>query len=287
MKEYGRLVDRLAAIRNQLNNALNQAKGERQSPWQDFLADFASELAPWNKLSAFPKLNAMSGGVPDVEAELLAARQQFRGVLDAQRSHFAALMSWARRSGIQVDVVGAAAQKTAARLKGRKAQSDPLELALRQTLQRIGRLVRDRSDPCAEAVRGWFRSSGFLPVKRLQQVLLQPPRKPVRLPIQREAPRTLCAWLRAARRPPPPMGELHRIRSGSKGRFPPPQSTGGETFLFAARSAKRMPKTGKICTNALLFGDIVLYLSTITQAVAYRRIFYEMYVLRVHGEQGH
>ena len=157
VKEYGRLVDRLAAIRNQLNNALNQAKGERQSPWQDFLADFASELAPWNKLSAFPKLNAMSGGVPDVEAELLAARQQFRGVLDAQRSHFAALMSWARRSGIQVDVVGAAAQKTAARLKGRKAQSDPLELALRQTLQRIGRLVRDRSDPCAEAVRGWFK----------------------------------------------------------------------------------------------------------------------------------
>ena len=41
--------------------------------------------------------------------------------------------------------------------------------------------------------------------------------------------------------------------------------------LFAARSAKRMPKTGKICTNALLFGDIVLYLSSITQAVAYRR----------------
>lgn len=157
LEEYSRLVSRLYALRERIINALKQARDDRNSPWKSLWSEVGDGFKPWMYLKRFPKLNQMSGGVPDALEELQKTMEQLVSVAKGRQDHFKAVMSWAESIGDKVDVLGVIATEESIRAEKRTpGRYDGRELALRMVLQRVARVVRDRADDCANAVREWF-----------------------------------------------------------------------------------------------------------------------------------
>lgn len=157
------LINRLYAIRQQLKNALVQAEKDNGSVWKKLNADTAPFWHSWDKLQNFPKLNQLTGGVPDVKKELETAQGLFHLLVSAQRRHFEKICAWAKQQGKPLapfDVLQAAEDRA---LKKRPLASQDNEkqitsgeLALRRLLHRVGNIVRLHNDEYAESVRKWF-----------------------------------------------------------------------------------------------------------------------------------
>lgn len=161
VEECSLLTNRLFAVREQIINALRQAQEDNLSIWKNLYAEVKDDFDAWNKLQRLPKLNQMSGGVPNANALLEETMIRFKFILQAQNEHYETIMSWAESSGIRIDVLDAVATEERSRLQKRKGlQDNAEELGLRRVLQRVAGLVRNRHDACAEAVRQWFEAEG-------------------------------------------------------------------------------------------------------------------------------
>lgn len=157
LEAYSRVVNRLYALREQIINALKQAKEDRNSPWKSLWSEVQCDFKSWMRLERLPKLNQMSGGVPHVGEELQQTMERFISVNEERSKHFEMVMAWAQSTGDNVDVLESiAAQERIRADKRSPGQYDGQELALRRVLQRIAHVVRDRTDGCADAVRCWF-----------------------------------------------------------------------------------------------------------------------------------
>lgn len=157
IEECGRIVNRLFAIKEQIVNALRQAEEDKASRWNTLWSEVKGEFAPWEKLIRLPKLNGMSGGVPSAQDELDAILARYETVARGEVAHFDAVMEWATKAGAEGDVLVKLAETEQQRADQRApGKYDGRELALRRVLQRVARVVRDRSDACAEDLRQWF-----------------------------------------------------------------------------------------------------------------------------------
>lgn len=157
IEECGRIVNRLFAIKEQIVNALRQAEEDKASRWNTLWSEVKGEFAPWEKLIRLPKLNGMSGGVPPAQEELDAISNRYETVARGAAAHFDALMKWAAKTGAEGNVLVKLSETEQQRADRRApGKYDGRELALRLVLQRFARVVRDRSDACAEDVRQWF-----------------------------------------------------------------------------------------------------------------------------------
>ena len=157
IEECSRIVNRLYAIREQIVNALRQAEDDKASRWNTLWSEVKAEFAPWEKLIRLPKLNGMSGGVPPAQDELETILARYSDVGRGASEHFDAVMEWAAKTGAEGDVLKKFAETEQQRADQRApGKYDGRELALRLVLQRVARVVRDRSDACAEDVRQWF-----------------------------------------------------------------------------------------------------------------------------------
>lgn len=157
IEECSRIVNRLFAIKEQIVNALRQAEDDKASRWNTLWSDVKGEFAPWEKLIRLPKLNGMSGGVPPAQEELDAILDRYESVARGEATHFDDLMEWATKTGAEGKVLEKLAETEQQRADRRApGKYNGRELALRLVLQRVARVVRDRSDACAEDVRQWF-----------------------------------------------------------------------------------------------------------------------------------
>lgn len=157
------LLNRLYAVRDQLANAMEQAAKDADSPWCKIGIAVKEEFAQWNALKKLPKLNGMTGGVPNAESELENAERGYRDVTAARERLMAHLRQWLASEGLHPDAVAFQEKVEQKRLSTRNAvqiASAP-ELAIRYLLNAVGRLVRDRSDECAKKVIGWFDANGI------------------------------------------------------------------------------------------------------------------------------
>lgn len=157
IEECSRIVNRLYAIREQIVNALLQAEDDKASRWNTLWSEVKGEFAPWEKFIRLPKLNGMSGGVPPAQEELDAILNRYETVARSEAAHFDAVMEWATKARAEGNVLAKIAETEQQRADQRApGKYDGRELALRWVLQRVARVVRDRSDACAEDVRQWF-----------------------------------------------------------------------------------------------------------------------------------
>lgn len=160
--DFSALVNRLYSVREQIKNALEQAKKYDDSEWQGLGEQIQKDFALWDKLDRLPKLNKMTGGVPDIEAEIAQTLETFERVRAGQLEHFNALMDWVRAEALTVDVPASVAQDEKEKAGKRFADKiDADELALRRILQRLARVVQDRFDACAADVKQWFKTQGI------------------------------------------------------------------------------------------------------------------------------
>lgn len=157
LEDYSRIINRLCAMREQLCNALDQAEKDKFSPWKSLLSEVKGDLEPWKKLERLPRLNQMSGGVPHAREEIQETTKQLVSVLRGRQEHFESVMAWAESVGDKADVIETISTEQSIRAQRRApGKYDGRELAVRWVLQRIARVVRDRYDECADAVRSWF-----------------------------------------------------------------------------------------------------------------------------------
>lgn len=158
VEECRQVINRLFAVKEQIKNALVQASEDKTSSWKNLYSHVKDELSRWDNLEQLPKLNQMSGGVPDYKKELTESKELCKQVLNAQRKHFQEILDWAQQNHIVINVPKAIAENEKRRNEKRlNGKFDVNELAIRRILQRFASLVRDRSDECAQDLRNWFK----------------------------------------------------------------------------------------------------------------------------------
>ncbi len=159
VETFSMVLNRMAAITEQLSNAIDQTQEDQFSPWKG--AHFEKELkqAGWTNFKRLPKLNGMSGGVPPVQEELEKNATLYEVVLAARQAHFEKLQAWATQAGVSLDVMTTFTKQQEERARQRPScHQTGRELAIRWVLQRVARVVRDRHDACAESLKTWFEA---------------------------------------------------------------------------------------------------------------------------------
>lgn len=156
-------LNQLTAFREQIKNALEQVAEDKNSPWATLKAETKDNWKDWDKIRTLPKLNQMTGGVPDVENELNKSARQFIYLLNAQKSHFERIKTWAEQHGCPLDPMGTL-ENTQQKSLDRRPNSlvsgmSAKEMAIRQILHRIGNTVRNCNDAFARTVIQWFISN--------------------------------------------------------------------------------------------------------------------------------
>ena len=155
------LINRLEANYKQILNALDQAENDRNGHWCSLKEIVKSELNQWSQLVSLPKMNQLSGGVPDVEAELTQAFEHYQQLLKAQRDHFNEIVAWDKThdSGAILQVLIRAEQQKIDKRKGHKGLNARSQ-AIRWILDRVGKIVRQSDDEVSKRVVSWFDDIG-------------------------------------------------------------------------------------------------------------------------------
>lgn len=153
-------LNRLHAIKNQLSNAMEQAKKDKNSEWVNIAQDAKVEFDQWGQLKKLPKLNGMTGGVPQAEEELQECVKKYYEVQEARQQYLQRLNTWVQQNGSKPSVVVSQERLEQQRLNNRnvsvRCSTSAPELAIRYLLDRVGKLVRNRKDQCARSVIKWF-----------------------------------------------------------------------------------------------------------------------------------
>lgn len=167
IEECSSISNRLFAIKNQIENVLNQIKeNSKDSPWKVLTQESANGSATlfedWNSLKRLPKLNQLSGGVPKAADELESSLALLREISEASRVHVKTILQWAKDQGFELNVIAAIANKEQTKFdKHGLDEINTKELALRSVLHRVGNVIRKRSDECATDFRAWFKSANI------------------------------------------------------------------------------------------------------------------------------
>lgn len=155
------LINRLLANYKQISNALDQAENDQNGHWQSLNAKVKDEFAKWAKLESLPKLNQLSGGVPDAESELEEALQHYHLLQKAQREHFQEIVAWDKTHDVKAifKALTSMRQQEIDKRRGNKPLNARSQ-AIRWVLDRVGKIVRQSDDEVAKRVISWFDEMG-------------------------------------------------------------------------------------------------------------------------------
>ena len=157
IRDYSELINRLCAYKEQIFNTIDQAAEDKNSLWHDIKRQTKDELQTWEKLEKLPKLNDLSGGVPQAENELNAKLTQLKLVTQAQNNHFAKIMQWVHSNIKDFSPFNHIVQTEQAKLDNRpKENTTACDLAVRMFLHKIGRIAREDNNNLCKELQQWF-----------------------------------------------------------------------------------------------------------------------------------
>lgn len=149
---FSNRINALVSLREELANAITNR--ERDGKGQNACTEARAALEAWKDLKRFPKLNRLSGGVPDIFAEMEADAEDFKAIQGDYAAHFQRVQKWL------ADVPSLMAtqlEREEEKLRQRPGNGlRPLEQAVRFVLHRIGHTARMHPGPVCERIRQWF-----------------------------------------------------------------------------------------------------------------------------------
>ena len=149
------------SFREELSNAITQR--EKDASHINF-EDIKTALSQWQKFKKIPKLNKLTGGVPDVTAEIEADLTDFHEIKNKYDEHVSRVREWLKSEPSLPAVLMKLEQS---KLEQRPNKHlEPLEQAVRYMLHRIGHTARMHPGPVFNEVRKWFMNEGIFIEKK-------------------------------------------------------------------------------------------------------------------------
>lgn len=166
LKYFSEIVNRLGAFKESLENTLCQAEDDKLSEWHCLRKECKKEWEPWTKLKKLPKLNAISGGVPDVAKQLTDTAKLLSELKRNQEEYYHRLMQWVSLHIPDYNPFVALVRSQQEKVKKTTKDFDADELAVRLFLHKIGNTVRRVSDDVSRAVIDWFAKKNIFENKK-------------------------------------------------------------------------------------------------------------------------
>lgn len=158
--DFSESVNQLGAIREQLDNSLENLNAG--SPYRSLLDNKAvkDEWDKWKQLKKLPKINSLSGGIPDAQAMLKETLALHEEVLSGQKTHFERIRAWINAQDPDFSVFSKEVLSEQAKLQARGLTKDPKEQALRHILDGFARCARKYGHTkIGGELIAWFKDS--------------------------------------------------------------------------------------------------------------------------------
>lgn len=158
--DFSLIVNSLCSLKKQLDNALDQAENDKNSQFKDLKKLISSEWKEWDNLKTLPKINSLSGGVPDISNEIKKIQKQYTAISETQKKHFFEVMHYVKENNLPYDILHSEQLRQQNNLNKRKIMGkfNSEELALRFILNRLGKLARQGKDRVCENIKQCFES---------------------------------------------------------------------------------------------------------------------------------
>lgn len=159
IQELTDAVNRFNALQRYLRNAVVQASKDKNFPWKNLNEILPEEWIEQDLSKQIPKLNGLSGGVPEEEVLLRQGIEDFDFLKRAQKEVFARVMQWGAEQNALGDVFEFLEEKEQNDLVKRpNPNMKAAEQAVRYWLNNVAMAVRYCFDDAASAVKNWFRT---------------------------------------------------------------------------------------------------------------------------------
>lgn len=164
VEAYSGLLEAVGGVLEMVQNQIRQAQEEgTDAATKELAARCAFKIPDW--LAGLPAINRLQGGVPDYEAEVRRAINDFSGVRGAMQRHREDLSAYARTAGKPLDPLARLAAQEAqylARFKhpGNRTETDPARRALQIVLHRFGNAARQCGEPVMRRVKARYDEWG-------------------------------------------------------------------------------------------------------------------------------
>lgn len=155
---FSELLNRLGAIKEQIENVLNQCEEDKNSIWHDLKNHSKDEWKNWLSFKTMNKLNGLSGGVPDVEFQLYKKLELSNILRNEQQLIYKRVQEWivsqnpnySPFTNLMTEEENNAKKR---REKGFKIEEQPI----RKLLEKIGRVANKSSDQVSSMIIEWFK----------------------------------------------------------------------------------------------------------------------------------
>lgn len=108
-EELDEVAGQVSMLRNRLEQELKQAKAAKNKDRERFISSCTFSMPGW--LKKLPKLNRISGGVPNYPSELSQSAEDFNTVRNEMARHFQRVKDYCKGNGIEFDVLGKLEQR--------------------------------------------------------------------------------------------------------------------------------------------------------------------------------
>ena len=159
VKDFSEIVNSLHSFVQQIDNSLEQSSNEANSIFSE-LKKKIEKNEKWdiwkNNLKKIPKLNKLSGGVPDASKEISGIEQKFLEISENQKKHFTEVMEWIDAGNGTIDIFESRFKYDELLKKSKKNNLQSAdELAFRSVLNKLGRFARQGNDLVCEKIKNW------------------------------------------------------------------------------------------------------------------------------------
>jgi len=167
LEEFSDELDAVSGLLSMLDNRLEQelkhAKTNKDEPRKVFLSSCSFTKPAW--LKKLPKLNRISGGVPNYKQELKQSIEDFNATRQLMQAHFVRIEHYVKDGHIVLDVLGNIAireQLNINRFKEQRPSAAVSEIAVtrayRNLFHRIARVAISCSPEVKDKVKGLLQS---------------------------------------------------------------------------------------------------------------------------------
>ena len=155
-------INRLHAIYKTLANSLKQASEDKNSPWKMLSSKLGEDWKVWKELKELPKLNGLSGGVPQEETELNRYHADFTLLESCRKQDYQRVLKWAEENDAVNDLFESLQEAEALKLSKRPSEKLTAEVqAARWLLNRVASAARKSDDAVCRSVRAWIKEKNI------------------------------------------------------------------------------------------------------------------------------
>ena len=160
--DFSELLNRLGAIKEQIENVLNQCEADKTSIWHDLKNNSKNEWKNWQSFKTMNKLNGLSGGVPDVEYELYKKLELANILRNEQQLFYKTVQSWiVSQNPNYSPFTNLMTEEENNARKRREKDFKIEEQPIRKLLEKIGRVANKSSDQVSSMIVQWFKDQGI------------------------------------------------------------------------------------------------------------------------------